>query len=624
MCGIAGVIRRDGSGPPEAERVRAMLAAQRHRGPDDAAVVSLDGATLGNCRLAILDPARSRQPMGDRASGCHLTFNGFVANFREIRAELEGAGESFATEGDTEVLLRALVLRGPAALDSLDGMFAFAFHDPRRRTTLLARDPCGVKPLYLSWDGDALLFASEPKAILAGLPGRPGVDREALLEYLSFQVPLTDRTLFRGIRRLGPGRLLEIGPGGIREREWWKPPEGTDGPADPAGAAAAVREAIATSVARCLRADAPVGAFLSGGLDSTAVAAFAARAAGRPPALFHGTYDEGPAYDEREWAKGAARALGASVEIRAIGPEETAEALPAVVRALDEPMGGPGAIGSWFTAGLAARSVKVVLGGQGADEVFSGYARHLVVEFGEALRLSVEGDAAPLLALLPSLGETLRGYEPLVAEAFAGEDLFPPPAERFFRLVHRGGGMDGLLRGDLLRELRLFRPRERFEEVFPGPGAGDLRTRMCEFERRTLLPALLHVEDRTTMAHGIEARVPLLGREVLDRVLRTPPAARWAGGGLKPLLRAAAAGVVPGETLARRDKMGFPVPLAPWARGPLRGFLRDLLLDPAARRRGLAEPAAVERLLDAETVSARRLWALASLELWHRAFIDRS
>ena len=168
-----------------------------------------------------------------------------------------------------------------------------------------------------------------------------------------------------------------------------------------------------------------------------------------------------------------------------------------------------------------------------------------------------------------------------------------------------------------------FGPRERFDGVFPLPGEGDLRTRMAEFERRTLLPALLHVEARTSMAHGIEARVPLLGQGVLDAALRAPPEVRRAGGGLKPFLRAAARPFLPAGTWARTDKMGFPVPLAPWARGPLREFFRELLLDGAARRRGLARPEAVERMLEDETVAARRLWALASLELWHRAFVDR-
>jgi asparagine synthase (glutamine-hydrolysing) len=559
--------------------------------------------------------------MGDRASGAHLTFNGFIANFRELRAEMEGAGEDFATDGDTEVLLRLLLLRGAEALPLLDGMFAFAFHDPRRGRTLLARDPCGVKPLYLAEDGESLLFASEVKALLAVLPGRPRRDREALLEYLSFQVPLGDATLFRGIRRLGPGRLLETDGGPWREREWWRPPVPAGATGDPAAAAAALRDALARSVARSLRADVPVGAFLSGGLDSTLVASLALRGGAAALPLFHGTYDEGPEFDERPHARAAAAALGLRLTEVVIGAEETARELPPLARALEEPMGGPGAVGSWFVARRAAASVRVVLGGQGADEVFSGYARHLAVEFGEALRVAVAGDAAPLLALLPGLG-ALRGYGPMLSESFSGEDLLPPAEERFFRLVHRGEGMKGLLREDLARDLALFRARERFEAAFPAPGSGDLRSRMAEFERRTLLPALLHVEDRTSMAHGIEARVPLLGREVLDLALGLPPAVRWAGGGLKPLLRRAAEGLVPPAVLAREDKMGFPVPLARWARGPLAEFVRDLL-DGAARR-GLLRADAAERLVRTEGIAARRLWAIVSLELWHRAFIDRT
>ncbi len=615
------MVHLDGDGPPESDRVRAMLAAMRHRGPDDLGVVALPGVTLGNCRLAVLDPARSLQPMGDRASGCHLTFNGFLANFRELRSGLEAEGEAFTTDGDTEVLLRMLVLRGAGALPDLDGMFAFAFHDPRRRRTTLVRDACGVKPLYLAEEGGRLLFASEVKGLLAGLPGCPRPDREAMLEYLSFQVPLSHRTLFLGIRRLGPGRMLDAGPDGLREREWWRAPPADPGPGDPVAAAEALREALSVSVERCLRADVPVGAFLSGGLDSAVVASLAARGRGPGLPVFHGAYDEGPAFDERPHARAAAGAIGASLAEVVIGPAETARELPAILRALEEPMGGPGAVGSWFTARRAASAVRVALGGQGADEVFAGYARHLVVEFGEAFREATEGDAAGLIALLPTLGP-LRGYEPLLASAFAGGELFPPPEERFFRLVHRGEGMQELLRDDLARELALFRPRERFAAVFPGADQGDLRTRMAEFERRTLLPALLHVEDRTSMAHGLEARVPILGRDVLDVALRAPPGARWAGGGLKPLLRRAAETVVPPATLARTDKMGFPVPLALWARGPLRGFFRELLHDGASRR-GLVRPGEVDRLLDTEGVAARRLWAVASLELWHRAFIDR-
>ncbi len=616
MCGIAGVLYLEGDGPPEAERVRAMLAALRHRGPDDTAVAALPGGvTLGNCRLAILDPERSRQPMGDRATGCHLTFNGAILDYREHRAALEAEGEAFATAGDTEVLLRLLVRRGLDALPALDGMFAFAFHDPRRRRTVLARDASGVKPLYWAREGPRVLFASEPAGILAALPGRPVADREAILEYLAFQVPLSERTLFQGIRRLAPGSLLDIHPGSIREREWWAPPEPASGPADPREAAEDLRGALERTVSRALRADVPVGAFLSGGIDSTVVAALA----GRVP-CFHGAFDEGPAFDERPHARAAAAALGVDLHEVVVSPREVAEALPGIMRSLGEPMAGPGAIPSWFVAREASRRVRVVLGGQGGDELFSGYARHLVVEFGEALRRAAAGESETLLELLPHLG-ALRGYEPLLARAFSGPDLFPPAEERFFGLVYRGGGMGGLLRVDLARELEISRPRERFDAAFPA--RGGLRERMAEFERRTLLPALLHVEDRTSMAHGIEARVPLLGREVLQRALAAPPAVRFGGGGLKGLLRAAAGPFVPPATLARTDKMGFPVPLALWARGPLRGFFRDLLLDAAARRRGIARPEAVEALLDAEDVDARRLWALASLELWHRAFTDR-
>jgi asparagine synthase (glutamine-hydrolysing) len=557
--------------------------------------------------------------MADHISGCHLTFNGAILNYRELRSGMEEAGERFVTRGDTEVLLRMLVRKGTVALPDLDGMFAFAFHDPKRRRTVLARDGAGVKPLYWAKDGRGhVVFASEPKGILPALSGRPRADRDAMMEYLAFQVPVSDRTLFHGIQRLPPGYYLDIHSGGIHMRRWWEPPESEDSGED---SLERLRTAMRRSVSRCLRSDRPVGTFLSGGLDSTLVTALASEEGEGVLPAFHGAFDSGAAFDERAHARTAAKSLDIPLHEVVPTPEQVADALPDMARAMDEPMGGPGVIGSWFAAKEASRSVRVILGGQGADEVFSGYARHLAVEFAEALRHSVEGRSGPLLELLPTLGP-LRGYEPLLSSMFRNGPAAPTAADRFFVTVHRGTGMDAVLRDDVSRELALYRPRERFEEVFDG-GDAPLRTRMAEFERTTLLPALLHVEDRTTMAHGLEGRVPFLGREVLRVALATPASVRWAGGGLKPMLRAASEGLVPRSILDRQDKMGFPVPLAAWAKGPLRDFLGDVLLDRTARERGLTRPEEVERLLDGEGLTARRLWALLSLELWHRTFIDR-
>jgi asparagine synthase (glutamine-hydrolysing) len=623
MCAIAGVLHRDGRGPPEAERVRHMLAAMAHRGPDERAVATLPGATLGCARLAVLDPAGGRQPMALRGGRAHMVFNGAILNFVELRAALEAAGESFAGSGDAEVLLRLLFLRGAPALRELDGMFALAYHDPRTGHTLLARDPHGVKPLYWTALPDRVLFASEARGLLAGLPGRPAPDRETLLEYLSFQWPVGEGTMFRGVRRLLPGHLVEMGPGFLREAPWWEPPP-RDGPADRAATVEALRAELRASVARSLRSDRPVGAWLSGGLDSSLVATLAAAASGAPLPAFTGAYDEGPGFDERPHARAVAAAAGLVPREVVISAADAAEVLPLLAASLDEPMAGPGALGTFAVARAASREVTVLLGGQGADELFSGYARHLAAEFADALRAASGpvADARPLLALLPGL-DALRGYEPLAAAAFAGDPILPAVEEALFRLVHRGAALQGVLREDWRRDLAHFRPRERFEALLPGPAYGGWRERAAEFERRTLLPALLHVEDRCTAAFGLEGRVPLLSSGVASIALRAPAGMLAGGGGLKPLLRAAAEGLVPPSVLARRDKMGFPVPLGRWARGPLRPFLRELLLSPEARRRGLFDPDRVAALLDAPSPDARGLWAAVALEGWFRSFVDR-
>jgi asparagine synthase (glutamine-hydrolysing) len=616
VCAIAGVVSLEEGGLPQTERVRAMLAAMSTRGPDARRVASLPGVTLGNARLAILDPERSEQPMADRFRGSHITFNGAIVNFHELRRDLEAEGEMFSTSGDTEVLLRLLVRRGEKALPLLDGMFAFAWHDPTTATTLLARDPFGVKPLLWGMDGEVLLFASDARGLRAGMSGG-GVDHEALLDYLSFQAPLGEKSLFQGVRRLLPGHLLRVRHGRVVQEAWWRRPEPEENGPRGEEAVEALRDAVRRSVTRCLRSDVPVGAFLSGGLDSSLVAAVA-RESGAPPfPLFTGAYDGGPAFDERVHARAVATSLGSPLTEVFISGEDAIRVLPAAMASLDEPMAGPGVLGTWCVARKAARSVRVLLGGQGADELFSGYARHLAVEFAAALDLAATSDPAPLLSLLPTLGP-LRGYESLVESIYRGAGPVPDGTEAAFRVFHRGEGLDDVLAPSLVAERAAYDPRARFQAAFPGPEEGDLRTRLTLFETRYLLPALLHVEDRATMAHGVEARVPLLGKEIVDLAYRLPAGERWRGGGLKPMLRGVARGLVPPSVLARQDKMGFPVPLASWSRGPLRDWVGDLLLDQTARSRGLWRTESVEALVAGQSVSARPLWAMLSLETWLR------
>ena len=620
MCGIAGVWGRE----PPGERlaawtadVRAMLAAIRHRGPDGEHVVANGAGILGACRLAVIDPQNGSQPMETADGRLALALNGEVVNHVELREDLERRGVSFRTRCDTEVLLATLAAHGPDGLSRVNGMFAGALTDGVAGATLLFRDPCGIKPLSWLDEGDRVLFASEPKAILAAARRRPPLSRAALLDYLAFQMPLCDQTFFEGIRRVPPGSMLHLQRG--------RPPRVTGLPAwsevpevprDPADAAASLRELLLDAVRIHLRSDVPLGAHLSGGVDSSLVAALAARQLGAPLHVFTGAFDV-PGFDEREHARAVAQEIGAIRHEVVMSPADLAESMPHAVRMMDEPMAGPGLLPQWHVSRLAAQHVKVVLGGQGGDELFSGYVRHLVLRLELALSESIRnGSTQTLRTLAPHLA-ALDGYGPLLRRHF-GAGLFQPIPERYFALMHRGAGLDAVFSGDLLAQLRRDPSRERFLDAF-GRDA-DTVGAAVRFDRRVFLPALLEVEDRASMAWSLESRVPLLDRRILAFVEACPDDVLFGDGELKSLLRRAAWTVLPAAAKARNDKMGFPVPLAAWALGPLRPFLRDLLCDPTARSRGLYDPAGVERVLSGESVEARHLWALVNVELWHRAY----
>lgn len=622
MCGIAGIWGREPpSGRESAWRddVARMLAAQRHRGPDGDGVVASAAGVVGACRLAVIDPAGGAQPMTTVDARFALAFNGAIVNYVELRDALTAGGARLRTRSDTEVLLEGLARRGESFLGETNGMFACALLDAADGSALLARDPCGIKPLYWLDEGDRVLFASEIKALVAGTRSRPGICSEAVLDHLAFQVPLSDATWFAGVRRLAPGTMLRLRRGAppavVPLPAWTALP---DVPDDPDVAGEALRVLLADAVRIHLRADVPLGAHLSGGFDSSFVASRAAREIRGPLPVFTGAFDVA-GFDERPHARAVAAEIGAVVHECVVGPDDLRAAMPAAAAAMDEPAAGPGLLPQWFVAREASRHVKVVLGGQGGDELFSGYVRHLILRLEAALGAALRGgDTRALRTLAPHLS-SLDGYEPLLRRHF-GAGVFDPVPRRYFALVHRGAGLETLLAGDLARDLAAHPAYERFLAEFErGGGSGDV-DRAVRFDRRVLLPALLQVEDRTSSAWSVESRVPLLDRRVLAFVDRASDAVLFGDGELKFLFRRAVLRDLPRAARERRDKMGFPVPLAAWARGPLEGFLRDLLAGGAARARGWIDPDAVPRLLAGEAVEARHLWSVVNLELWLRAW----
>ena len=618
MCGLVAILQR--AGTPDARVLDAMADALAHRGPDGAGHHLHEGVGLAHRRLAIIDPQGGAQPM--HADGVTLVFNGAIVNHVELRETLVALGHAFTSRSDTEVLLRAYLQWGEAALERLVGMFAFVLHDARRRGCLVARDHFGIKPLYWRREAGRILFASEIKALLA-VPGAPrSIDPQALDDYLALQVVLGERTLFDGVHKLEPAHLqwIDLRTLETRSRRYWRRRFDETAPADPE----ALRARVAESVRRQLRSDAPLGLYLSGGLDSSLVAAAAARAHAGPLFAFTGAFREGPEFDETVHARAVASHVGARLETVWPTEDDWIEQLPRLARTMDEPAAGPGVFPQFMVSRLARGRVKVCLGGQGGDELFGGYARHLVGALESALDDALAGRSDPLRPTLAQLEPglaTLGPYRPLLRSAWR-HGLDGPAWQRYFRLIDRSGTDTDWLAAEHRDAARRARVAARVEALFDAPqGAGPVQ-RMLEFDLNATLPALLQVEDRVSMAHGLESRVPLLDPALAEAAARLPDAALLAGGRLKAVLRDVAAPWLPASVVGRTDKMGFPVPMQHWSRGRGRDFVADVLGARACRERGLFDVSALARLIDGEQPFGRALWGALQLELWHLTMID--
>jgi len=507
-----------------------------------------------------------------------LVFNGEIYNTGELVKELAADGIEVDGGSDTCVAGALLDRKGIRAVDQWNGMFALAWDDGE--TLWLARDPAGIKPLYYTDDA----FASEIGPLL---PPGPRTSPVALRRWLTFHVAYGDQTFFEGIRRVPPGGVVALpGPRLVRAGD---PALAFSSP-NPALEEERLRKVLARSVRDATPAE-PFGVTLSGGLDSTLVAALA-REGGRVTA-YHGRVAEAGC-DESPFARAAAAELGLPLVEVPITAEACLEALPKVVRALEEPVAGPGAVAQWLVAERASRDVRILLSGCGGDELFGGYAR-----------------AAALVRETPPSG--LEAYAPLFARARG-----LAPAARAYALLSRRE--ETLFTRDFLD--RHPAPRGEFEEAFAVGGLEPLAA-AARAEISIVLPGLLHVEDRVAMAFGVETRVPLLDRRLLRCAARLPPEARVGPDGRpKALFRAAAAPHLPAAVRARRDKMGFPLPLARWFAGPWRAFARDTLLDRRTRERGMVDPHRAEAALSAAAPYDRGLYAALLLELWCRAFLD--
>ena len=610
-----------------------MLQTIAHRGPDGEGQWSTPSSPvwLGHKRLAIIDLDTGAQPMRHADAGLTITFNGCIYNYKEIRDELERAGHRFRTESDTEVILQAYQAWGTECVHRLNGMWAFAIWDEPRQKLWCSRDRVGIKPFYF-WEHDGTFcFASEIKSLLAtGLVARQR-DDDGIRQYLTFQFCLADRTLFRGVRKLEPGHTLTLDLGAKRPRarveQYWDAHFEIDEVRDEDWLVANLRERLDDAVRLRLRADVPLGAHLSGGLDSSTGVGLARKhlPAGAELHTFTGAFEESAGkFDERDWARLVAEANGTSMHEVVLGSRDFMDNIHRIAWHMDEPAAGPGVFPQFLVSRLASDHVKVVLGGQGGDELFIGYARYLVAYLEECIKGAIQETAdrsdyvATLSTIVPSL-PSLQNYLPML-RSFWEKGPFGNPAKRYFDLMDRFGGVAHLLSPDL--EIDQEATLAEFRQIFDVHDAASMVNRILYFDLKTHLQSLLQVEDRTSMAWGLESRVPLLDYRLIELMTSAKPTIKFKDGRLKHLFGKVVANLVPQAVRRRKDKMGFPVPLSEWSQGPLRGVMHEILGSKGARSRGLFDVDKLMQAIDHERSFGRTSWGALNLELWHRQFMD--
>jgi asparagine synthase (glutamine-hydrolysing) len=630
MCGIAGIVAPEGLHADERGRLLRMQAALTHRGPDEEGTHIDQWAALGHRRLSIIDLAAGQQPLCNEDGSIWTVYNGEIYNHQDLRAVLEAAGHRYRTKCDTETIVHAYEQWGDDCVGHFRGMFAFAIWDARRRRLLLARDRLGVKPVYWTLSAGRLLFGSEIKAILASGLVRPQPNEAALPELLGTRYVSGTESLFLGIYRLLPGHTLSFTDGTVHTHRYWDVPAA----AEPAGrreltdreAVEQFRALLEESVRLRLMADVPLGVFLSGGLDSSAIAALMAREIGRPLQTFSVAFAD-RAFNELEFARQVSSAIGAEAHEVVIDAPQFFDALPRLIWHEDEPLAHPSSVPLYFVSELARRHVKVVLTGEGSDELLAGYGKYP--------RALMNWRAAGLYRLIPSpIRQLIAGR---VAPSLPGR--LGRFARRSFLVVPRTPDamffdnfaaiglcqQQALLSPDFAASATPERAYGASRAYFESPQGGTLLDRLLYADIKTYLVELLMKQDQMSMAASIESRVPFLDHRLVEFVATLPPRVKLRGFTTKWILREAVRDLLPPQIMTRR-KMGFPVPFGKWMRQGWDAVARDVLLDRRSRERGIIDPVSVERLIRdhvrGTTDGGDALWSLLNLELWYRTFMD--
>ena len=623
MCGIAGII--DTRSAPGAQAILSMIEGIRYRGPDGDGHVCLqnDGVALGHRRLSIIDLSEAgAQPMQSADGRYWLTYNGEIYNYVEIKKELEALGRTFRSHSDTEVLLTAYAEWGAECLQRFMGMYAFAIWDTQSKELFAARDRMGIKPFYFQeTPGGGLIFASEIKSILAVSRESHGVDPSVIDAYMQFGYVPGSATMHRGIRRLLPAQWLRWRKGATTTGSYWDLSFDRISQDTLEQSAEKLTRMLEDSVALHLRADVPVGVFLSGGLDSSTMVALLSKGATAGLKTFSVAYDFGGQFDETPFARQVAERFATDHHEIRMQPRDFVEFIPGFVRHMDEPVADSASLSLYYVAKLARQHVTVCLSGEGSDELFAGYDFY-------AYNLAIERIRGLVGGALPGAAASLLPKQGRLAKARKYLEMASKPLERRYNGIstYEAQLQRGLYSREFAQQGAQGNPEVNgfLESLFNRTRGWDPLARMLYFDTRTwLVDDLLIKADRMSMACSIELRVPFLDHRLVEFAATLPPAQKIRGMNVKRVLKEAMRTRLP-EAIVQRRKMGFPTPIELMFRGELYGYARQLLLSPAALSRGYFDRGRIEKLLDdhrdGRAQNHREIWQLVVLEEWQKQF----
>jgi len=626
MCGIHGIYQLDGAAVDPSQLSR-MGRVTTHRGPDDEGLHADGRCAIGMRRLSIIDLSGGHQPIANQDGSLVVVCNGEIYNFRELRRELEACGHRFRTHSDSEVVLHGYAQWGRAFVERLNGMFGFAIWDARRQTLLVGRDRLGIKPIYWLNDGRRVAFASEAKALLELDGVAREIDPNALTSYLELGYVPAPLSMLRGIAKLPIASLLEVSPAGVEVHTYWQPGTAVDHTVKPQEWVDRVRARLEESVRMQMVSDVPIGAFLSGGIDSSAVLAFMKRHSTEPVKTYSIGFDGGAAerfYNELDHAREVATLFGTDHHEILVRPD-VVQLLPKLLWHMDEPIADSAFVTTYLVSEFARRDVKVILSGVGGDELFGGYRRYLGEHYMRYIDWLPDGakrGAAWLADRLPSDRHSKWLNYSRLAKNFVGAAALPF-AERYRSYV-------GVFTPDATARMLTARPSQRHDAIgaaFAQAGGDDPLARMFAVDVHTQLPDdLLMLTDKMTMAASLECRVPLLDHELVELAAQIPAPTKVAGGELKSLMKKALADVLPQQVL-HRPKRGFGAPMGAWLKGALAEMLDGALSERALRARGLLRHEPVAELIAAHRANrvdgTDKLLALLNLDVWCRVVLDQ-